>query len=790
MHELIELNRGKVLRRMPLLKDHYRLGRGPENDIVFDVARVSWEHAVLVRVENTYTIVDQDSRNHVFVNGERVKKQKLTSGDKINLSPEVSLLYLAENDTGEEFERMLGRLSEFYNEQDFIRLKTVTQRIISLDSLENILKSILAEVVALVKAERGFIALTDNQGELQVEHSVSHNIALADKAQQAFSHSIVQQTIHQRESVVMLNTAADTAPSDSILTLNLRAVMCAPLLFGDKLVGVLYVDSGTQVTDFNKIDQFFFTILADNAAIAIENAKLYQQVQQLNQQLTTDIQETETRYGQLVDYSPEAIIVHSQGQVLFVNQAAVKLFGAEKPSDLIDGPVIDRIHPDYRGLVKQRIRQEETGQPVPPLEEKFLRLDRSVVDVEVLGAPFVYQGKPAVLVMARDITTRKRMEQALFQAQRLESIGVLAGGIAHDFNNILQVIRGNALMAQANLDDRANVQFCLTAIEKAVAHAVSLTSQLLTFSKGGAPITRSTSIETLLEESAAFALRGSKAAYTLDFALSLYFVEVDSEQINQVIHNLVLNAEQAMPHGGIITISASNIEIDAVSPELNLKPGYYVKIAVKDQGLGMSEDVLQRAFDPYFTTKKGGSGLGLSSCYSIISRHGGTLKAESEEGQGTTFTFYLPASNRPPEEAKTGVYVGRFKGKVLLMDDDEMVQDTARRMLLKIGCQVEVAADGAEAINRYLQAQAAGQPFDLVIFDLTVPGGLGGQEAIEQLRQHVPTLKAIIASGYNHDPGLADPGQYGFQRVILKPFNLDELAQTMDELMESKSKNF
>jgi two-component system cell cycle sensor histidine kinase/response regulator CckA len=783
MRELIELNRGKVMRRIPLLKGHYRLGRGPENDIVFDVARVSREHAVLAREEDTYTIVDQDSRNHVLVNGERVKKKKLTSGDKINLSPEVSLLYLAESDSGEEFERILGRLSEFYSEQDFVRLKQVTQRIISLDSLENILKGILAEVVALVKAERGFIALTDDQGELQVEHSVRHNIALDDKVQQAFSQSIVRRAIHQRESVVVLNTAADTAPSDSILALNLRAVMCAPLLFGDKLVGVLYVDSGTQVADFNTIDQFFFTMLADNAAIAIENAKLYQQIQQLNQQLTTDIQETETRYRQLIDYSPEAIIVHNQGQVLFVNQAAVKLFGAEKPSDLVNGSVLDRVHPDYRGMVMQRIRQEETGQLVPPLEEKFLRLDGSAVDVEVLGAPFVYQGKPTILVMARDITTRKRMEQALFQAQRLESVGVLAGGIAHDFNNILQVIRGNALMAQVNLDDGDNVQFCLTAIEKAVAHAVSLTSQLLTFSKGGAPITRSTSIEALLEESAAFVLRGSKTAYTLDFAPNLYFVEVDSEQINQVIHNLVLNAEQAMPHGGVITISAANVEIDTVSSELSLKPGPYVKIAVKDQGLGMAEDVLERAFDPYFTTKKGGSGLGLSSCYSIISRHGGTIKAESVEGQGSIFTFYLPASNQQPEEGKTGGYVGRFKGKVLLMDDDEMVQDTARRMLAQIGCQVEVAADGAEAIARYFQAQAAGQPFDLVIFDLTVPGGLGGQEAIEQLRQHVPHLKAIVASGYNHDPVLADPGQYGFQRVILKPFNLDELAQTMDDLM-------
>jgi nitrogen-specific signal transduction histidine kinase/ActR/RegA family two-component response regulator len=407
-------------------------------------------------------------------------------------------------------------------------------------------------------------------------------------------------------------------------------------------------------------------------------------------------------------------------------------------------------------------------------------MDGSVVDVEVVGLPFVYQGQPASMALFRDISRRKRMERELLRAQKLESIGVLAGGIAHDFNNILQVIRGNALMAKANMDDKENVDLCLTAIEKAVLHAVSLTSQLLTFSKGGTPVTKATSIQELIEESVAFALRGSNVAYTLDFTDDLYFVEVDSEQINQVVHNLVLNADQAMPDGGTVSITVRNVKVtNTRSIHPTLKKGDYVKIAISDHGVGMSENMLQKIFDPYFTTKQDGSGLGLASCYSIVTRHGGFIEAESTPGEGSTFTLYLPASRKQPEKHETGEWSYRLEAKVLLMDDDSMVRDTAGRMLQRLGCEVELVVDGKQAVKEYLRAKELNKPFDIVIFDLTVPGGMGGREALEELLTHDPNVKAIVASGYSHDPVMANPRKYGFQGVISKPFDIKTLVKTI-----------
>lgn len=682
-----------------------------------------------------------------------------------------------------------GKIVEkvFPKNNKFLWLQEVVRNITSPHDLAHTLKTILVEIMEQVSAERGFIALTDDQGQLKLETNVSHNVFLEyNRHKTVFANSVVQQVIQSRANVFLLNTENEprSHPADDIAQLGLKSVLCAPLLFGQKLVGVLYIDSQTPLTDFSGVDRTFFACLAGLATIAIENVNLTRQAQLSPQQQTTENQEIETRYRQLIEVSPEGIIVHSQGKIVFVNSTAVKLFGAKKPEDLLEQPIIERVHPHFRDIFLERIRMQETGMAVPPLEEIFLRLDGSAVDVEVVGAPFIYQGQTASLVLARNISRRKRLEQALLRAQKLESVGVLAGGIAHDFNNILQVIRGNALMAKANPTDQENVELCLTAIEKAVLHAISLTSQLLTFSKGGAPVTRSTSIQTLIQESVAFALRGSDVACVFDFADDLYFVEVNSEQINQVIHNIVLNADQAMPNGGKIIISAANVEVTNIhSKYRGLRKGHYVKISIKDQGIGMPQDILDKIFDPYFTTKSDGTGLGLTSCYSIITRHSGLIEVESEENKGSTFTLYLPASSKPPEKIEEDFDTDQISAKILVMDDNAMVRDTASRMLQRIGGNVKLATDGAEAIALYLQAKETGQPFDLVIFDLTVPGGMGGKEAIEKLREVDPEIKAIVASGYSHDPVMANPEQYGFRGVISKPFDIANLSKILKEIL-------
>jgi PAS domain S-box-containing protein len=776
MKELIQLEGDKIVRKIPLTQEQYSLGRDTENDIVFDTSKVSRVHAFLIKEGDVYAIIDHNSKNRVLVNGDQVTRKQLVSGDRINLSQDVALLYLAEEPAGTQFAHVLSRVWDIIEKRDLLQLKEVTSRIISLDNLDQILDVILDEAIRSVNAERGLIAVVDAAGE--IEDSPVMSGLFEDVDLSSFPPSVVQEAVAKRQNI-FLNVRTDENGRANILQdSNQESVMCAPLMFGDSLVGILYVD--TRQCLFDELDQLFFTIYCDYAAVAIENAKLFSRIETSNQQLRAEMEESETRYRQLVEYSPEGIAVHKDGKILYVNSAAVDLLGAKTPEDLVGTPVLDRVHPNYQEIVAERVRKENAGQTVPPLEERFLRLDGSVVDVEVVGVPFVYEGKPASMALFRDISRRKRMEQELLRAQKLESVGVLAGGIAHDFNNILQVIRGNALMAKANMDDKDNVEFCLTAIEKAVLHAVSLTSQLLTFSKGGTPVTKATSIQELIEESVAFALRGSNVAYTMDFADDLYFVEVDSEQINQVIHNLVLNADQAMPDGGTVSISARNTTATkARSIHPNLKKGDYVKIAISDHGVGMPEDMLQKIFDPYFTTKQDGSGLGLASCYSIVTKHGGFIEAESTPNKGSTFTLYLPASRKQPEKHETGEWSYKLDTKVLLMDDDSMVRDTAGRMLQRLGCEVDLAVDGKQAIKEYLKAQELNEPFDIVIFDLTVPGGMGGQEALEELLTHDPDVRAIVASGYSHDPVMAAPHKYGFKGVISKPFDIKTLVKTI-----------
>ncbi len=786
MKQLIQIENNKIIRQLPLKKNEYTLGRGSENDIVLDSGKVSRLHATLIIEGDTYSIVDKGARNHIFVNGERVTRRRLASGDRINLSREIVLLYLSAGEVDDKLTHILNRMWELAHKEDLLRLKEVTNRIISLDNLDNILNVILSEAIKLVNAERGFIALINENGEVQTDTSIIYNIPLdEDRIHQAvFSHSIVRQVIKNKRNVFILNTEDSSEHlSDSVFELNLRSIMCSPLLFGRQLLGILYVDSGYHLADFSEMDQFLFTILADHAAIAIKNSKLYSRVRSSNEQLKVEIRESEVRYRQLVDFSPDAIAVHSGGKIVFVNPAAVKMMGAKNAKELIGKPTLEMVHPEYRDVVKKRMSQKtEESVPAPLLAEKFLRLDGSPVEVEVVGVPLTYQGKPAVQIIARDITERKHMEQELLRAQKLESVGVLAGGIAHDFNNILQVIKGNTLLGRANPEDKRNLELCFTDIEKACDRAVKLTSQLLTFSKGGTPVTEAASIEAIIEESAAFALRGSNVAYKLEFADNLPVVEIDSDQINQVLHNLIINAVQAMPNGGTITISAGNVHITKAQPVSSLKEENYVKVSVKDQGIGIAKEDLQKIFDPYFTTKPLGSGLGLASCYSIITKHKGAIEVESEQGKGAAFTFYLPVSTKQPRQYQTEAKSGQFNANVLIMDDDEIIRETLRRMLQFNGCQVEAASNGTEAVGRYKKAKESGHPFDLVIFDLTVPGGMGGRGALKELKVYDPGIKAIVASGYSHNPVMANPKEFGFQGVLSKPFSLQDLVRVMESV--------
>ncbi len=497
------------------------------------------------------------------------------------------------------------------------------------------------------------------------------------------------------------------------------------------------------------------------------------------------LRESEEKYRILVEESHDAIYMHSGNKLQFVNYKICDITGYTK-EELYQMEVWDIIHPEDRDRMKEIVKRKEKGERMPKTyEARLLTKDGGVKVAEFAVDKVKFKGEYAVLGTVRDITEYKEMEDEIQRAEKLETIGILAGGIAHDFNNLLTGIMGNLSLAKMHVATDDEAFKVLTEAEKASREAGKLTQQLLTFSKGGAPIKEAASITEIIKDSAEFALRGSNVRCDFHFPDDLWMVEVDRTQMSQVINNLIINADQAMPEGGIIKVSASNITIseDSVLP---IGPGQYVEILMEDEGVGIPEEHLLNIFDPFFTTKEGGSGLGLATVYSIIQRHSGYITCESEVESGSTFYIYLPASVKGIEKEEMEERLESSKGgvKVLLMDDEEVIRDVAGRMLDRLGYKVEFASSGEEVIDIYKQAFQSGDCFDIVIMDLTVPGGMGGKEAIEKLLKIDPDIKAIVSSGYFNDPVMANFKDYGFSGVVPKPYDIDELGKAVKEVIE------
>ena len=390
-----------------------------------------------------------------------------------------------------------------------------------------------------------------------------------------------------------------------------------------------------------------------------------------------------------------------------------------------------------------------------------------------------------VVLAFQDITEKHRMEAELARTRNLESLGVLAGGIAHDFNNILAVILGNLNLMEMAPERGSEVHECIKEAEQAVRQAKALALQLLTFAKGGTPVKKTAVLSEAIRESCGFAVRGSnvKCEYAIDD--ELWPVDADVEQMGQVLNNLFINARQAMRQGGCIQITARNVVLDAASG-VPLKPGPFVSIAIQDEGVGIPETHLPRIFDPYFTTKQTGIGLGLATTHSIICRHGGHISVASEPGHGTLFTIYLPASSASAVDEPPVKEQPLFKGtgNVLLMDDDPNIRKMMGRQLKILGYRASLSEDGKEAILMYQTAMEKGEPFSAVIMDLTIPGGMGGKEAIGQLLKLDPKAVALVSSGYANDPVMAQCTAYGFKGVVPKPFTLKELAHALEKALK------
>jgi PAS domain S-box-containing protein len=497
------------------------------------------------------------------------------------------------------------------------------------------------------------------------------------------------------------------------------------------------------------------------------------------------LRESEKTLRLLVEAMPVGVgMTDDHGVIEYLNSSFVNLFGYT----IDDIPTVDewfrKAYPDpaYRDQIASGwtngLSAMAEGTQVSPREAK-ITCKNGIVRHVIINAQLI---RHRALAIFTDITEREFLQHELLKAQKLESLGLLAGGIAHDFNNILTSILGNISFAQVFLDKAHKARSPLEQAEKATHRAAELAGQLLTFAKGGDPVKKPVSVKRLVDESISLVLRGTKVVAFVDIPDDLHTIEADAGQINQAFNNIIINAVQAMPGGGRLTMKAENAALSGMNT-LGLAPGEYVKLAFSDEGCGIPDKELKQIFDPYFTTKSGGTGLGLSSVYSIIARHGGHISVNSGAGKGATFTIYLPSTGEvkpePGTEHDAMTTADPAGGSVLVMDDDKMILDLAENMLHLLGYRVTTCASGEEAVSLYKTAHGSGMPFDVVIMDLTVPGGMGGRETAEKILTFDPGARLIVSSGYSNDPIMANYEGYGFCGAVVKPYRINELMEAL-----------
>jgi len=531
-----------------------------------------------------------------------------------------------------------------------------------------------------------------------------------------------------------------------------------------------------------------------------------------------ELEAARARYFDLYDLAPVGYVTLSEkGLILEANLTAATLLGVTR-SNLLELPfsrIIPKEDQDIYYLYRKQLFETYspsslrlgTGEAVHPVapqvrELRLLKKDGTQfwahLEATVTHDPSTntgrdVEGAPVCRVTISDVTIRKRMEEELLRAHKLESLGVLAGGIAHDFNNLMTIVQGYIDLALNDLPPgHASRKLLLTAI-RGVDQTKDLTSRLITFSRGGGPLREIFDVTELIRDAVNSTIKGTEVRVNYDFMENLWPAEADELQMKQVFYNLTKNVVEAMPEGGNLTVQAENVLIPAGEVP-DLKEGSYLKITFADEGIGIFEELLSKVFDPYFTTKKigarNGLGLGLTVCYSVLKNHDGHITVHSLPGKGASFVLYLPARPELDADLGKGINVKEVKKtvstgmvRVLIMDDEHHIRVIERAYLERMGYEVTDVKDGQEAIDSYRKALKSGTPFDLVILDLTVRQGLGGQLAMEQLLKKDPSVKAIIASGYVDDPVIENYAYYGFKGALTKPFKRENMEYLVEKIL-------
>jgi two-component system cell cycle sensor histidine kinase/response regulator CckA len=517
------------------------------------------------------------------------------------------------------------------------------------------------------------------------------------------------------------------------------------------------------------------TLFTGLVIYAFERRKAQQLM--LIKSVNRDLEQSEARYKTLFMESADGILIAEVASKKFryANPTICSMLGYTETELL--GMSVEDIHPKTDlPVILQNFHKQSTGEIYHTHHIPCVTKSGSVIFMDISAKSTTVDGVVCNIGVFRDVTERKKIIEELNKAQKLESLGILAGGIAHDFNNLLNGIFGYLdLIKESAGQDYDIADYCEKALS-AYYRAKDLTRQLLTFSKGGLPNKTTIDIERVTKEAMLISLSGSPIHTEYEFKKELWKIEADEGQISQVVSNLAINARQAMSGGGTVTVSAENLILDEKS-KLPLKPGPYVKVLFSDQGGGIPDELYHKIFDPFFTTKQEGTGLGLATVYSIIKKHEGYIDVASALGKGTTFIIYLPAITGEANISREKVIsTEKGSGRVLVMDDEDLVLEFVKVGLVKLGYAVTTAREGREALKLYAEAQESGNPFGAVILDLTIPAGMGGEKALQELRKVDPEIRAIVSSGYADNEIMSRYREYGFQAAVSKPYRINELS--------------